>query len=123
MHLFHPFVPVRTILLLLVTLAGPSTLLAAYAEYELRVVDAETQLPCSAKIRITNSRDRAQRIDGALMIDGTAYFTGGLKMKLRPGQYGFRIDAGPEYPFMEGHFILNSGDSDSRTIEDFPVYR
>lgn len=117
MHLSHIFVAVRAILLLLVLLAAPATLLGAYAEYELRVVDAKTQLPCSAKIRITNSRDRAQRIDGALMIDGTAYFTGGLKMKLRPGQYGFRLDAGPEYPFMEGHFILNSGDSDSRTIE------
>jgi len=117
MQLFLPMATLRTGLLLLILCAAPSSLLGAYAEYELKVVDAETQLPCSAKIRITNSRDRAQRIDGALMIDGTAYFTGSLKMKLRPGQYGFRLDAGPEYPFLEGHFILNRGDADSRTIE------
>lgn len=117
--MIHPkiFAPLTLLLLLVGIVLSPTEADAAYAEYELRVIDAQTQMPCSAKIRITNSRDKAQRIDGALMIDGTAYFTGGIKMKLRPGQYGFRLDAGPEYPFMEGHFILNSGDQDNRTIE------
>ncbi|MEW4452202.1 hypothetical protein AB1L30_05895 [Bremerella sp. JC817] len=117
MLLSSVFVFLRHCLALAALLLMPTILLAAYAEYELRVVDAETQLPCSAKIRILNSREKAQRIDGALMIDGTAYFTGSLKMKLRPGPYNFRLDAGPEYPFMEGSFILNSGDTDNRTIE------
>ncbi|PQO45241.1 hypothetical protein [Blastopirellula marina] len=95
----------------------PSAALAAYAHYELKVIDEETQLPCSAKIRITDTRGKPKRIKGALMINGTAYFVGGLKMELRPGKYDFRLDAGPEYPYIAGSFILNSGDSDTRTIE------
>lgn len=111
------FARILACLALVAVLSIPSSVWAAYANYELRVVDAKTNLPCAAKIRITDSRGNPKRIKGALMINGTAYITGSLKMELRPGQYQFRLDAGPEYPFMEGNFILNSGDSDSRTIE------
>lgn len=109
--------PNRFLLVIAALLLMPGYLTAADAEYELNVVDSETQAPCSAKMRITNQRGAAQRINGALMIDGTAYFTGQLKLKLRPGPYDFRLDAGPEYPSIEGSFILQSGDSDNRTIE------
>lgn len=113
----HLFARTLACLALAVALLIPSLASAASANYELRVVDAKTNLPCAAKIRIMDSRGNPKRIKGALMINGSAYFTGSLKMELRPGQYKFRLDAGPEYPFLEGNFILNSGDSDSRTIE------
>jgi len=91
--------------------------LAANAEYLLQVVDKETGKPCSAKISIKDSRGRVRRVPGALMIGDTAYFTGQILLEFRPDTYHFRIDCGPEYPYIEGYFELNSGDQDTRTIE------
>lgn len=104
-------------LALLTWFIAPSFAWAAKAEYELRVVDAETGSPCSAKMRVTDSRGNPRRVPGALMIGDTAYFTGSIRFEFRPGSYEFRLDAGPEYPAMTGSFILNSGDQDNRTIE------
>ncbi len=104
-------------LALLCVIGAPNVLLAAKADYELRVVDGATGQPCSAKIQITDSRGNARRVTGALMIGDTAYFTGSLKLQFGPGNYQFRLDAGPEYPFLEGYFELKSGDQDTRTIE------
>lgn len=90
---------------------------AANAVYELKVVDAETGLPCSARIQLKDSRDRVRKIRGALNIDGFSYFTGGIVFELAPGSYKFHLDAGLEYPFQEGYFELKSGDQDTGTIE------
>ncbi|MEX2356788.1 MAG: hypothetical protein WEE51_00575 [Pirellulaceae bacterium] len=90
---------------------------AANAVYELKVVDAETGLPRSARIQVKDSRDRVRKVRGALNLDGFAYFTGGIVLELAPGSYKFHLDAGLEYPFQDGFFELQSGDQDTGTIE------
>jgi hypothetical protein len=85
-------------------------------EFEIRVVDAETQQPIAVNIFIRDARGRPVKAPRQPFWKDHSSFLHSVVLKLRPGQYTFEMERGPEYKLREGSFEINPGATDNTEV-------
>lgn len=105
---------VSTILLL--SLSCPALIAVELSEIDLTVVDADTNEPIAARLRISNSRGRPPRIRDVPRLGNDVSFRDTLTFKLKPGHYQFTIDHGPHYQQRTGRLEVNRDGFDQKTV-------
>lgn len=96
-------------------LLGPQSLLVA-DEFEVRVVDGETQKPISVRMSIRNERGALIKQRGVPYHFGSFCFFGQHTFKLPRGIYFYTIEKGLEYRTVSGQFEVKRGANDGVTV-------
>lgn len=89
----------------------------AVAEFEVRVVDAQSKQPVSVRMTVQNARGAIIKQRGVPTHAGSFCFFGKHTFKLPRGVYSYTIEKGLEYRTMTGHFEIKRGATDGVTVE------
>ncbi len=84
----------------------PRRSLAANGELELTVQDSQTREPTAVRIELRDARGRPVPIPGLARSGSQFAFDGRTVLKLKPGNFTFRMEKGPEYRVREGNFVI-----------------
>jgi hypothetical protein len=95
---------------------GVLSSLAASAELEIRVTDADTGELLPVRMHLKDSRGRAVRPPRLTFWHDHFVLPGVAVLELRAGTYTFELERGPEYKLRTGHFTIRRGDADSKQI-------
>ena len=93
-----------------------STSHAAKGEFEIRVLDNDTDKPIAVRMHLMDQRGRARRAGGTVNWGDHFVFFHKIVLKLPPGTYSFEMERGPEYHVRSGHFVIESGATDNTTV-------
>ena len=85
-------------------------------EVDLTILDAESQEPIAARLRIEDSRGRAPRIRQVPRLGNDFTFRNLLSFKLRTGRYQFTVHRGPHYRPRIGHLEVKRDGFDQKTL-------
>jgi hypothetical protein len=85
-------------------------------EFEIRVVDAATNEPIAANLFIRDARGRPVKAPQQPFWKDHFAFLGSVVLELRPGQYTFEMERGPEYRLRTGEFVIEPGASDNTEV-------
>ncbi len=85
-------------------------------EFEIRVVDAESQQPIAVNLFLHDARGRPVKAPRQPFWKDHFSFLGSVVLKLRPGQYTFEMERGPEYKLRSGNFLINPGATDNTEV-------
>lgn len=85
-------------------------------EVDFTVLDAQTQEPIAARLRIYDNRGRAPRIRNVPRLGNDFSFRDLLTFKLRTGKYQFTLDRGPFYRQRTGVLEVNRDGFDQKTV-------
>ena len=85
-------------------------------ELQLHVVDAETGKPLACRIHLKNERGRPRKVPKKPFLEDHFVFKSPLQLVLREGNYTFEVECGPEYKTRTGHFKMDRGGTDSKTL-------
>src|SRR5262245_24477285 len=107
--------PRLTFAALLVLLALPA--FAANEQLEIRVVDKETGQPLAARMHLKNPRGVFVKPPKAPFWKDHFVFDGVIVLELPQGMYTFGLETGPEYRMQTGHFQIDRGATDTKTVE------
>ena len=88
----------------------------AAGELELSVVDGKTGEPIAARIHLKDQRGRKRLVRGTVTHADHFCFDGKTVLRLPNGVYTFEIERGLEYRHQTGHFIIERGATDNKTI-------
>jgi hypothetical protein len=82
------------------------------------VADEDTGDPLAVRMEL-RKKGRPVRIrpEGAISQDGYLVFEGSVTLELKQGTYEFFIEAGPEYQFRQGHFIIERHSEDESKVQ------
>ena len=94
-----------------------STARAEKGELELKAVDKETQEPVACRIHLKTPAGKPKLFKSLPAWNDHFVFDGSLPLELPRGVYQFEIERGPEYVNVYGHFELEPGARDSKTVE------
>ncbi len=103
---------------LLVTVLGVPRAAGAAAggELELRVMDEETQQPLAVRMHLKDARGKPVKPPKLVSWHDHFILPGKAVLELRPGQYTFEMERGPEYRIRSGNFEIRRGDADNREV-------
>jgi hypothetical protein len=90
---------------------------ATRGKLEITVVDKESKAPVATRIHIKNSRGRPVRPPRSIYWKDHFVFDGTFELNLKPGQYEFELERGPEYKVRAGHFTIDRGGETSHVFE------
>jgi hypothetical protein len=102
-------------LLLVLLMAARS--FAANEQLEIRVVDKETGQPLAARMHLRSPRGTPIKPPKVPFWKDHFVFDGVIVLELAPGKYTFELETGPEYRTQTGHFEINRGATDNKTVE------
>ena len=85
-------------------------------EFEIRVVDAESKQPIAVNLFLRDARGRPVKAPRQPFWKDHFSFLGSVVLKLRPGQYTFEMERGPEYKLRSGNFLINPGATDNTEV-------
>ena len=86
-------------------------------ELELHVVDTDTGKPLACRIHLKNARGRPRKAPGMPFLEDHFVFRSPIQLTLREGNYTFEVECGPEYHTQTGHFKMDRGGTDSKTLK------
>jgi hypothetical protein len=92
-------------------------LLASAGEFDIRVIDAKTQLPLAARMHLKDSRGKPVKPPKTIYWHDHFIIPGTVGLSLRPGTYTFELECGPEYKLRTGHFAIERSATDNTTVE------
>lgn len=101
----------------LVLLLAALPAFAANEQLEIRVVDKDTGQPLAARMHLKNARGAPVRPPKAPFWKDHFVFDGVIVLELVQGMYTFELETGPEYRLQTGHFEINRGATDTKTVE------
>ncbi|MBL9125873.1 MAG: hypothetical protein JNG90_19685 [Planctomycetaceae bacterium] len=107
-------------LLALLAIAGgakPAPVRGDGGQLELKVIDKETRQPIACRIHLRTQAGKPRLVKSQPYWHDHFVFDGQITLKLPRGFYEFEIEHGPEYVNAVGHFDLQHGASDSKTVE------
>ena len=111
----HPIAP-RIWLAISLTCILASASYAAKGEFEIRVVDNDTEKPIAVRMHLKDQRGRTRRARGAVNWGDHFVFLHKIVLKLPPGTYSFEMERGLEYQVRHGHFVIEAGATDNTTV-------
>ncbi len=85
-------------------------------ELEIKVIDATTKEPLACRMHLKNARGRPRKLPKLPFLKDHVSFDGSLLMTLREGDYTFELECGPEYHTRMGHFSMERGGTDTKTV-------
>ena len=85
-------------------------------ELQLHVIDDKTGKPLASRIHLKNSRGRPRKVPKTAFLEDHFTFQSPISMVLREGNYTFEVECGPEYKTRTGHFKMERGGTDSKTL-------
>ena len=85
-------------------------------ELEIKVIDATTKEPLACRMHLKNAKGRPRKLPKLPFLKDHVSFDGSLLMTLREGDYTFELECGPEYHTRMGHFSMERGGSDTKTV-------
>jgi hypothetical protein len=85
-------------------------------EFEIQVVDAETNQPIAANLFLRNERGKSIPAAKLPFWKDHFAFAGSVVLQLAPGKYTFDMERGPEYKIRSGEFVIESGASDNTQV-------
>ena len=86
------------------------------AEFEIRVRDAEPGKPIAVNLFLRNAAGRPVRAPRTPFWKDHFAFQHSVVLKLRPGQYTFEMERGPEYKMRTGSFMIRRGATDNTEV-------
>ena len=90
---------------------------AAAGKLKLSVVDAATGRPLAFRLHLRNERQIPVKVPSVPNGHDHASIPGAVQLELFRGNYFFDIEHGPEYQTRNGHFTINDGADDEKTVE------
>lgn len=90
---------------------------AAGGQLKLTVVDYETHQPLACRIHLKTQAGKPRLFKSLPAWHDHFVFDGQLALKLPRGHYQFEIERGPEYVNAFGHFEIEDGADDQKTVE------
>ena len=99
------------------TTACPVVAAPRSGELELHVVDTDTGKPLACRIHLKNARGRPRKAPGMPFLEDHFVFRSPIQLTLREGNYTFEVECGPEYHTQTGHFKMDRGGTDSKTLK------
>lgn len=88
----------------------------ARGELEIRVVDEETQELLPVRMHVKDAQGKPVKPPGVIYWHDHFVVPGKAVLELRPGNYTFEMERGPEYRVRSGTFSVRRGDADSKTV-------
>ena len=89
---------------------------AGRGEFELRVVDDDTNQPVAVRMHLQDHKGRNRRPQDAVRFADHFCFYHKVLFELPPGPYTFTIERGPEYYVQTGSFEIQQGATDQQII-------
>lgn len=105
-----------TLLMLNVVLSGAAPASAA-GKLLLSAVDAKTGKPVGFRLHLRNEKGIPVKIPKLPAWGDHVSVPGSVQLELFRGNYFFEIDHGPEFLNFTGHFTINDGADDEKTVE------
>ncbi|MEZ6116620.1 MAG: hypothetical protein R3C28_08610 [Pirellulaceae bacterium] len=98
---------------------------AADPQFELRVVDQDSNEPIAVRMHVFDRRQQPVTVAETLNQDGFFTIDGAHIFRLKPGEYTFRMERGPEYKIRTGNFSIQKAAEDNQqvTMERFAHLR
>lgn len=93
------------------------TVLGRGGQLVLHVVDQRTQQPIACRIHLKNAAGKPRLVRSQPAWHDHFVFDGQIRLELPIGQYQFEIERGPEYVNAFGHFEIEDGADDEKTVE------
>jgi len=84
---------------------------------ELKTIDKATGQPIAARLHVKDARGKPIKPPKVPFWKDHFVFDGTIVFELPLGMYTFELESGPEYKMQTGHFILERGGNDTKTIE------
>ncbi|MEX2173551.1 MAG: CehA/McbA family metallohydrolase [Pirellulaceae bacterium] len=114
-----PFRVTTSVLLLLAILVARADIQAAgnKGDLEVRVIDKVTGEPIAARMHLKDPRGRPVKPPKVPFWKDHFVFDGTILLELSPGAYTFELETGPEYRTQTGHFQMERGGKDTKTVE------
>jgi hypothetical protein len=110
--------PILLVLLAVLVLSPASPLRAAgRGELEIQAVDRDTGKPLAVRMHLKDARGKPVRPPRSVFWHDHFVFDGTIKLELPTGTYTFEMEHGPEYKIRYGHFQIDSGAKDSKTVD------
>lgn len=117
----HPSIPHLLIQSLAVGAAlgalGPCLAFARGGQLVLSVVDYESQKPLTCRMHLKTAAGKPRLVRSQPAWHDHFVVDGQIKLELPVGQYQFEIERGPEYVNAFGHFEIEDGADDQKTVE------
>ncbi len=108
---------VTILTLLTCAVGGPEPAHAAGdGQFTVSVVDADSGEPIPVRMHLKNSQGKPFLPRGTVSWKDHFVIDGEVKLRLRPDDYTFQVERGPEYRIRQGHFHIERGAEDSREI-------
>lgn len=96
---------------------GPDPVQAAGdGQFKVSVVDADTGQPIPVRMHLKNSQGKPFIPRGTVSWKDHFVLDGEVNLKLRPDDYTFEVERGPEYRIQRGNFHIERGAKDAREI-------
>ncbi len=114
-HSLIRFIVVVAMFFVGATTASPSS--RAGGEVEISAVDGDSGDPVAVRMYVKDASGRPHKPPGVPFWKDHFVFDGTITLKLAEGTYTFEMERGPEYKLRTGHFTINSGASDKKSVE------
>ncbi|MDO4570746.1 MAG: hypothetical protein Q4D38_10205 [Planctomycetia bacterium] len=95
----------------------PSSLFAQKGEFTLRIVDEKTKRPLDCRLEIRSEKGVAKQAQDVPFLYDHNAVPGEATLYFPVGVYPMTIERGLEYLPRTGHFVLNRGAKDMKTVE------
>lgn len=113
----HRQLPFLAILAALFVHCGTWVHAANTGQVEIRVVDAADGELIPARMHLKDQNGKPVKLPKTIYWHDHFVLPGVMVLELKPGMYNFEIERGPEYKLRFGHFTIERGASDSKTVE------
>ncbi|MCA9196204.1 MAG: hypothetical protein KDA87_01660 [Planctomycetales bacterium] len=90
--------------------------MAADPQFELRVVDQDSNEPIAVRMHVFDRRQQPVTVAETLNQDGFFTIDGAHIFRLKPGEYTFRMERGPEYKIRTGNFSIQKAAEDNQQV-------
>ncbi len=90
---------------------------AAEGQLEVRVVDKDTGKPLAARMHLKNGQGKPVKPPKVPFWKDHFVFNGATLLELPTGMYTFELETGPEFRVQSGHFQIDRGATDTKSVE------
>ena len=97
-------------------LPAPADAVPRSGELQLHVIDDATGKPLACRMHLKNDRGRPRKAPKAPFLVDHFIFESPISLVLREGNYTFEAECGPEYKTRTGHFKMERGGTDTKTL-------
>ncbi len=96
----------------------PTTVQAANTgDVEIRVVDSATGELIACRMHLKDQSGKVVKVPQTIYWNDHFVVPGKVRLSLKPGNYTFEMERGPEYKLRSGNFIIERNADDSKTVE------